>query len=228
MKLGWRNWRVVFGAVGISVLIVVGSYFGSYWGYQLDDERLKPPPTISNVPTTPIDSHATARGTYSDSGPEIVTSEEEASFIDEAETWQATQGSIARLLVKKQKLDAAINQLNNQRHEIKNQRTRDYERLETELYAMERDTQKEVDRVSKILEAKFGPNPTLEECQSVEEWRQLGKLLRENDPVRAVEEREKSYSLKMKEIDQKEDKLFDERSAISARIEDLASQLAGE
>ena len=27
--------RVVWGAVVVSVLIVIGSYFGSHWGYQV-------------------------------------------------------------------------------------------------------------------------------------------------------------------------------------------------
>ena len=147
---------------------------------------------------------------------------------DEASSGQVIRGSLTQLLVKKRKSERELDRLNSWRNEFKQQRVRDGERLETELHAMDRKTQKEINRVGKILEAKFGPNPTLEEVQSVEEWHQLGKLLRENDPVRVVVEQERSYSLKMKEIDQRENKLFDERSAITARIGDLVSQLAGE
>lgn len=88
---------------------------------------------------------------------------------------------------------------------------------------MERRVQKEVDRLSKIIEAKVGPNPTLEECQSVEEWDQLGKLLRDNDPIEATLALENTYSQKMAEIKQKTDKWFEERSMIMDRIKDLTS-----
>ncbi len=79
MKL---NWRVVWGAVIISVLIVIGSYFGSHWVYQLDEELLVPPPTLSALPTTPINTHTTVPGTHADSEPEIVTSDADESTDD--------------------------------------------------------------------------------------------------------------------------------------------------
>ena len=234
MKFDWRDWRVILGA-GIVFLLVIGIYFGRR--YQSSDARLKSPLPVVSVPATPLDSLATVIAPQPDSGSETVTSDKTVSFeatgrveaaADEASSGQVIRGSLTQLLVKKRKSERELDRLNSWRNEFKQQRVRDGERLETELHAMDRKTQKEINRVGKILEAKFGPNPTLEEVQSVEEWHQLGKLMRENDPVRVVVEQERSYSLKMKEIDQRENKLFDERSAITARIGDLVSQLAGE
>lgn len=235
MKFDWRDWRVIFVA-GVVALLMIGSYF--LGRYQSSDAQFKSPSPVVSVPATPLDSPATVIVPQPDSGSEIVTSdEEEVSFeatgeadaaADEAVPGQVIRRSLTQLLVKKRKLETDLDRLNNWRNEFKQQQVGNYERLEMELHAMDRKVQKEVNRVSKILEAKFGPNPTLEECQSVEEWHQLGKLMRENDPVRAVEERERAYSLKMKEIEQREAELFEERSAIMRRIQDLASQLADE
>ena len=66
MKFDWRDWRVILGT-GVVVLIVISSYFGLRWRYQLADERLKPPPPISNIPATP-----TVRGNQPDSDSEMV------------------------------------------------------------------------------------------------------------------------------------------------------------
>lgn len=234
MKLDFRDWRVILGA-GIVFLLVIGIYFGRR--YQSSDARLKSPLPVVSVPATPLDSLVTVIAPQPDSGSETVTSDKTVSFeatgrveaaADEASSGQVIRGSLTQLLVKKRKSERELDRLNSWRNELTDQRVRDGERLETELHAMERKTQKEIDRLGKIVEEKVGPNPTLKECQSVEEWHQLGKLLRENDPVRFVVEQERSYSLKMKEIEQRENKLFDERSAITARIKDLASQLAGE
>ena len=88
--------------------------------------------------------------------------------------------------------------------------------------------EKEVDRLNKILEAKLGPNPTLEEIQSTEEWQQFQRRMRENDSLEAVLAANETHRQKIKEIEQKETELFKERSAIMGRIEDLTSQLGVE
>ena len=238
MKLDWRDWRVVWGAVVISVLIVIGSYFGSHWVYRLDDELLNPPPTLSNVHTTPINSHPTVRGTYPDSEPELVTSDEEVSFeatgrgdafaTDEAETGQVIRETLAQLRVKKEELEAEIHQLNDRRNKLNDQSVIDYELVATET-PQARELQKEIDRLEKILETKLGPNPTLEECQATEEWHQLGELLsQQTDMLKKVESLSESRFLKFQEIEEKMTQLFDERLAVLHRIRDLELQLVSE
>ena len=241
MKL---DWRVVWGATGISVLIVIGSYFGSHWAYQLDDELLNPPLTITNVPATPIDSHSrpidsslTVRGTYSDSDPEIAPFNEEVSFeateradaIATADTSQIIRETLAQLKLKKEKLEAEIDQVSTLRTELANQSIIDFELLNTEVTSKERELEKEINRLVKILEAKLGTNPTLEECQATEEWHQMRELARQQDDgLNALVSLDNSYHQKSKEIAQKETKLFDERLKIMDRIKDLELQLVAE
>ena len=170
MKLDWRDWRVVWGAVVVSVLIVIGSYFGSHWVYRLDDELLAPPPTITNLPATPIDVPSTGLGTDAESEPKIVTSDKEvgsgatreaaASSTEKTDAQQMSRETLAQLRIKKKELEAKINQLNDRRSELNNQSVIDYELVTTET-PRDRELQEEIDRIEKILETKLGPNPTL-------------------------------------------------------------------
>ena len=144
MKLDWRDWRVVLGAMGISLLIIIGSYFGIHsgihWLYQ-------------------IDSHPAVHGTYPDSDSEIITSDEEVSFeatgssdtsaTDEAETGQVTRETLAQLRVKKEKLEAEIHQLNNRRTELNNQSVIDYELVAKET-PRDRELRKEIDMIKNL------------------------------------------------------------------------------
>ena len=227
MKL---DWRVVLGGMGILVLIVIGSYFGRYWHHQSDDERLKPPPTISNVPTTPIDSHPTVRGTDPDSAPEIATTEatKAVDASDAGETEQLIRKSIVQLRKEKAKVEAEIDQITHLGNETTREWGRAQARMGKELPAKQKALNIEVNRLKKIIESKLPLNPTFEDYQSIEEWRQVQKLLRENDSVEATLALEKTYSQKMDEIEQKMDGLFEERSVIMDRIKDLALQLEAE
>ncbi len=227
MKL---DWRVVLGGMGILVLIVIGSYFGRHWHHQSDDEGLKPPLTISNVPTTPIDSPPTVRGTDPDSAPEIATTEATRAVdaSDAGETEQLIRKSIVQLRKEKAKVEAEIDQLTHLGNETTREWGRAQARMGKELPAKQKALNIEVNRLKKIIESKLPPNPTFEDCQSIAEWHQVRKLLRENDPIEATLALEKTYSQKMDEIKQKTDKLFEERSMIMDRIKDLALQLEGE
>ena len=229
MKL---DWRVVLGAMGIVVLIGIGSYIGSHWRYQSDDERLKPPPTISSVPTTPMDSHPTIRGTHPDSAPEIVTSDEEVSFeataSDAGEAEQLIRKSIVQLRAEKAQVEAELEQITHLGNETNREWSRAHARMSKEWPAKQKALDIEVNQLKKIIESKLSPNPTPEDYLSIEEWHQLRKLLRENDLLEATLELEKAYSQKMAEIEQKTDELFKKRSVIMDRIKDLASQLGDE
>ena len=236
--------RVVWGAIGISVLIVIGSYFGSHWLYQLDEELLNGLPTISNTAVTPIDSHPklidsspTVRETYPDSELELVTSDEAVSFeatgradaIATAETTQIIRETLDQLMVKKEKLEAEIDQASTLRTELANQFITDFELLNTEVTSAETELEKEINRLVKILETKLGTNPTLEECQAIEEWHQMRELARLQDGgLNGLVSLDNSYHQKSKEIAQKEVELFDERLKIMDRIKDLELQLAAE
>ena len=238
MKLDWRDWRVVWGAVVVSVLIVIGSYFGGHWIYRLDDELLAPPPTITNLPATPIDLPPTVLGTDAESEPDVVTSDEEvgsgatreaaASSSKKTDAQQMSRKTLAQLRIKKKELEAEINQLNDRRSELNNQSVIDYELVTTET-PRDRKLQEEIDRLEKILETKLGPNPTLEECQATEEWRQLAELLsQQTDMIKNLESLGDFYYLNKQEIDKKMYKLLDERLAVMHRIKDLELQLASE
>ena len=233
MKL---DWRVVWGAVVVSVLIVIGSYFGSHWVYRLDDELIVPPPTIKNVRQTLIDLPPTVLGTDAESEPEIVTSDKEvgsgatrnaaASSTEKTDAQQMSRETLAQLRVKKEELEAEIHQLNDRRNELNNQSVVDYELVATET-PQARELQKEIDRLEKILETKLGPNPTLEKCQATEEWHQLSELLsQQTDMIKNVESLSESNFSKFQEIEEKMTKLFDERLAVLHRIREL--QLASE
>ena len=233
------NWRVVWGAMVIAVLIIAGSYFGSHWVYQLDDELLTPPPTLSNLPITPIESHPTVQEYHLESELERTTSTEEmsadatavadTSSTDEPETGQVIRETLAQLRVKKEKLEAEIDQVSTLRTELANQSILDFELLNTEVTSVETELEKEIHRLVKILETKLGTNPTLEECQATEEWHQMRELARLQDGgLNALVSLDNSYHQKSKEIAQKEAKLFDERLAVMRKIKDLESQLASE
>ena len=233
MKLDWRDWRVVWGAVVVSVLIVIGSYFGSHWVYRLDDELLAPPPTIKNLPATPIDVPPTVLGTDAESEPEVVTSDKEvgsgvtrkaaASSTKKTDAQQMSRETLAQLRVKKEELEAEIHQLNDRRNELNNQSVVDHELVATET-PQARELQKEIDRLEKIIETKLGPNPTLEECQATEEWHQFSELLsQQTDMIKNVESLSESNFLKFQEIEEKMNKLFDERLVVLHRIRDLES-----
>ena len=224
MKLDWRDWRVILGT-GVVVLIVIGSYFGIRWRFQSADERLKPPPPISNVPTTP-----TVRGNQLDSDPEIVIYDAEAAFeatsaADASEREQLIRNSIVRLRAEQLQVKAEINQLAKLRNETNREWSRASERHFKELPAKEKALDIEVNRLQKIIEEKLSPNSTPEEYLAIEEWHQLRKLLHENDSIEAARALENSYSQKMTEIDRKADKCFKELLAIRGMIKDLALQL---
>ena len=227
MKLDWRDWRVILGT-GVVVLIVIGSYFGIRWRFQSDDERLKPPPPISNVPTTP-----TVRGNQLDSDPEIVIYDAEAAFeatsaADASEREQLIRNSIVRLRAEQLQVKAEINQLAKLRNETNREWSRAAARQDKELPAKEKALDIEVNRLQKIIEEKLSPNSTPEEYLAIEAWHQLRKLLRENDSLEAAWALENSYSQKMTEIDRKADKCFEELLAIRGMIKDLALQLEAE
>ncbi len=233
------NWRVVWGAMVIAVLIIAGSYFGSHWVYQLDDELLTPPPTLSNLPITPIESHPTAQEYHLEPELESITSTEEMSVdatavaetssTDETETRQVIRETLAQLRIKKEKLEEEIDQVSTLRTELANQSIIDSELLNTEVTSVETELEKEINRLVKILETKLGTNPTLEECQATEEWHQMRDLARLQDGgLSALVSLDNSYHQKSKEIAQKEAKLFDERLAVMRKIKDLESQLAAE
>ena len=225
MKLDWRDWRVILGT-GVVVLIVIGSYF--LGRYQSDDERLKPPPPISNVPTTP-----TVRGNQLDSDPEIVIYDAEAASeatgaADASEREQLIRNSIVRLRAEQLQVKAEINQLAKLRNETNREWSRAEARWVKELPAKKKALDREVNRLQKIIEEKLPPNPTSEEYLAIEEWHQLRKLRRENDSLEAARALENSYSQKMTEIDRKADKCFEEALAIRGMIKDLALQLEAE
>ena len=238
------DWRVVWGAIGISVLIVIGSYFGSHWLYQLDEEPLNDLPTISNTAVTPIDSHPksidsfpTVRETYPDSELELVTSDEEVSFeateqadaIATAEPRQIIRETLDQLRVKKEKLEAEIDQVSTLRTELANQSILDFELLNSEVTSKELELENEINQLVKIIETKLGTNPTLEECRAIEEWHQMRELARQQDGgLNALVSLDNSYHQESKEIAQKEAELFDERLKIMGRIKDLELQLAAE
>ncbi len=232
MKRDWRDWRVILGT-GVVVLIVIGSfmigsYFGKSWRFQSDDEWLKPPPPISNVPTPPP-----VRGNQLDSDPEIVIYDAEAaleatSAADASEREQRIRNSIVRLRAEQLQVKAEINQLTKLGNEINMEWRRATVRQDKELPAKQKALDIEVNRLQKIIEEKLSPNSTAEEYLALEEWHQLRKLLRENDSVEAVWALENSYSQKMTEIDRKVAELFKERSVIKDRIKDLALQLESE
>ena len=225
MKLDWRDWRVVLGA-GVVLLLMIGSYF---WGrFQSADERLKPPPPISNIPTTP-----TVRGNPPDSEPEIVIYDAEAAFeatgaADASEREQLIRNSIVQLRAEQLQVKAEINQLTKLRNETNREWSRASKRLDQELPAKEKAVDIEMNRLQKIIKEKLPPNPTPEEYLAIEEWHQLRKLLRENDSLEAEWALENSYSQKITEIDQKTDKRFEELLAIRGMIKDLALQLEAE
>ncbi len=227
-----RDWRVILGT-GVVVLIVIGSfmigsYFGKSWRFQSDDERFKPPPPISNVPTPPP-----VRGNQLDSDPEIVIYDAEAaleatSAADASEREQRIRNSIALLRAGQLQVEAEIDQLTKLRNETNMEWARASERLGQELPAKQKALDIEVNRLQKIIEEKLSPNPTPEEYLAIEEWHQLRKLRRENDSVAAVLALENSYSQKMTEIDRKTDKWFEELSVIKGMIKDFALQLEAE
>ncbi len=216
MKL---DWRVALGA-GVVLLLMIGSYF--LGRYQQSDARRKLPSPVVNAPETPLDTSSTVIAPQLDSGSETVTEVMDAADTSESE--QVIGESIVQLRIKQVKVEAELDQLNSLRNKLSNQRGLEHERVTTETMAH----QKEVDRLNKILEAKLGPKPTLEEIQSTEEGQQLRKLRREDDSVEATLAVEETYEQKMKEIEQKETELLEERLAIMGRIKDLMSQLAGE
>ena len=225
MKLDWRDWRVILGT-GVVVLIVIGSYF--LGRYQSDDERLKPPPPVVSVPTTP-----TVRGNQLDSDPEIVIYDAEAASeatgaADASEREQLIRNSIVRLRAEQLQVKAEINQLAKLRNETNREWSRAEARWVKELPAKKKALDIEVNRLQKIIGEKLSPNPTFEEVQSIEEWHQLRKLRRENDSLEAARALENSYSQKMTEIDRKADKCFEEALAIRGMIKDLALQLEAE
>ena len=225
MKLDWRDWRVILGA-GVVLLLMIGSYF--LGRFQSADERLKPPPPISNIPTTP-----TVRGNPPDSEPEIVIYDAEAAFeatgaANASEREQLIRNSIVQLRAEQLQVKAEINQLTKLRNETNRERSRAEARFYKELPAKEKAVEIEMNRLQKIIGEKLSPNPTFEEVQSIEEWHQLRKLLRENDSLEAARALENSYSQKITEIDRKSDKRLEELLAIRGMIKDLALQLEAE
>lgn len=153
----------------------------------------------------------------------------DTSSTDEPETGQVIRETLAQLRVKKEKLEAEIDQVSTLRTELANQSILDFELLNTEVTSVETELEKEIHRLVKILETKLGTNPTLEECQATEEWHQMRELARLQDGgLNALVSLDNSYHQKSKEIAQKEAKLFDERLAVMRKIKDLESQLASE
>ena len=230
MKL---DWRVILGT-GIVFLLVIGSYF---WGrYQSSDAQFKSP--VVNAPETPLDTPSTVIAPQPGSGSETVTEVMDAAGTSESE--QLIRESIVQLRIKQVKVEAELDRLNGLRNQTNMQWRRVHDRsvaeIRAEIVPKQKMIEKEMKRVASIIEEnailKFGPNPTFEEVKSVaestEEWQQLGKFIRENDPIEATLASEETYRQKMKEIQQKETELFEERSAIMGRIKDLTSQLAGE
>ena len=230
MKFDWRDWRVILGA-GIVVLLVIGSYFG--WRYQSSDARLNSLSPVASVPSPPPDTHTTVHAPQP--GSETVTEVTDAVGTSEVDAVEIHE-SLVQLRDKKAKVEAEIDKITHLRNETSRQRGREHERILTEMLPKRKMVEKEAHQLAKIIgekvSLKLGPNPTPEEVesevQSFEEWHQLGKLLRETDTLAATLAAEETYEQKMKEIEQKKDKLFEEWSAITGRIEDLASQLAVE
>ena len=230
MKLDFRDWRVILGA-GIVFLLVIGIYFGRR--YQSSDARLKSPPPVVSVPATPLDTPSTVIAPQPDSGSEIVIYDAEAAFeapraSAASEKEQSIRNSMVQLRAERLQLKAELNQLINLRNETSMERSRAIERLEKEEPAKEKAVDIEANRLRKIIDEKLSPNPTAEEYLAIEEWHQLKKLHRENDPLEAILALEDSYSQKITEIEQKTDKYFEELSVIKGMINQLASELEAE
>ena len=235
------NGRLVLVAIVVSVAIVIGSYFGSHWVYRVNDQLLAPPPTLSNFPTTPIDSYPTVPETHPESGPKVVTSDVEtpsdATGVGEVfltdktkantEGEQAIQETLVQLKVEKEEVTEKLSQIAALRSEY----FRESSVMETQLVfgkdSIRAQLEQEIERLEKILEGKLGPNPTLEECQVVDEWHQIGELMTRQNKV--WEERESKivfYNQKFDELEQREAELFRELEAITRRIRDLESRLS--
>ena len=235
MKFDWRDRRVILGA-GVVALLMIGSYF--LGRYQSSDAQRKLPSPVVNAPETPLDTPSTVIAPQPGSGSETVTEVMDAADTSESE--QAIRESIVQLRIKQVKVEAEIDKIAHLRNETNRQWSRVHDRslaeIRAEIAPKQEMIEKEIKRVANIVEEnailKFGPSPTFEEVKSVaestEEWQQLGKFIRENDPHEAMSASEETYRQKIKEIEQKETELFDERSAIMVRIKDLTSQLAGE
>lgn len=169
MKL---NWRIVWGAVIISVLIVIGSYFGSHWVYQLDEELLVPPPTLSVPPTTLINTHTSVLGIHADSEPEIVTSDADESTddgerIDKRIPSGSTDEQVNEEMISQ--LTIELNEVKKQHKEamaLFNKRQDQYFELRGKIDRLEMEEL----RLTEALEKKLAHDATEEEVQSHEEY----------------------------------------------------------
>ena len=169
MKL---SWRIVWGAVIISVLIVIGSYFGSHWVYQLDEELLVPPPTLSVPPTTLINTHTTVLGIHADSEPEIVTSDvdestDEGERIDKRIPSGSTDEQVNEEMISQ--LTIELNELKKQLDQemvLFNKRQDQHAELRGKIHRLKM----EYSSLTEALEKKLPHDATKEEVQSHEEY----------------------------------------------------------
>ena len=226
MKL---NWQVVWGAVIISVLIVIGSYFGSHWVYQLDEELLVPPLTLSVPPTTLINTHTTVLGIHADSEPEIVTSDADESTDDgERIDKQIPSGS-----TDEQANEEMISQLTIELNELKkqldqemvlfNKRQDQYAELRGKIHLLEM----EESRLTEALEEKLPHDATKEEVQSHKEYHMRAEVGKKRLALEQ-EGAEQRYWEKSVEVLEEIKKVDADIDVIKELIEDLKGKRPAE